>query len=97
MKIINSVANAVPGPHKVDLGNSDKIIVVEIVKTVCLVLIGVIEKYKELSKYDLRQSHRRHSSSLLVFSQTKSKATLDLLFIVRLCVVSINDSIFSSS
>ncbi|KAJ6309999.1 hypothetical protein OIU76_014860 [Salix suchowensis] len=53
MKIINSVAKSVPGPHKVDLGNPDKTIVVEIVKTVCL--IGVIEKYKELSKYNLRQ------------------------------------------
>ncbi|KAL3611282.1 hypothetical protein D5086_002302 [Populus alba] len=53
MKIINSVAKCVPGPHKVDLSNPDKTIVVEIVKTLCL--IGVIEKYKELSKYNLRQ------------------------------------------
>ncbi|KAJ6755219.1 THUMP DOMAIN-CONTAINING PROTEIN 1 [Salix purpurea] len=53
MKIINSVAKSVPGPHKVDLSNPDKTIVVEIVKTLCL--IGVIEKYKELSKYNLRQ------------------------------------------
>ncbi|KAF9665628.1 hypothetical protein SADUNF_Sadunf16G0142800 [Salix dunnii] len=43
MKIINSVAKSVPGPHKVDLSNPDKTIVVEIVK------------YKELSKYNLRQ------------------------------------------
>ncbi|GMY16416.1 general transcription factor 3C polypeptide 5 [Fagus crenata] len=53
MKIINAVAKSVPGPHKVDLNNPDKTIIVEIVKTVCL--IGVVEKYKELSKYNLRQ------------------------------------------
>ncbi|XP_065867538.1 uncharacterized protein [Euphorbia lathyris] len=53
MKIINAVAKSVPGPHKVDLSNPDKTIVVEIVKTVCL--IGVVEKYKELAKYNLRQ------------------------------------------
>ncbi|KAI9075977.1 hypothetical protein K1719_042049 [Acacia pycnantha] len=53
MKIIDAVAKSVPGPHKVDLKNPDKTIVVEIVKTVCL--IGVIEKYKELFKYNIRQ------------------------------------------
>lgn len=53
MKIINAVAKAVPGPHKVDLNNPDKTIVVEIVKTICL--IGVVDKYKELAKYNLRQ------------------------------------------
>ncbi|BAU00659.1 uncharacterized protein HKW66_Vig0162570 [Vigna angularis] len=53
MEIIDAVAKSVPGPHKVDLKNPDKTIVVEIAKTVCL--IGVIEKYKEFSKYNLRQ------------------------------------------
>ncbi|PSR90164.1 THUMP domain-containing protein [Actinidia chinensis var. chinensis] len=53
MKIINAVAKSVPAPHKVDLNNPDKNIVVQIVKTVCL--MGVVEKYKELSKYNLRQ------------------------------------------
>ncbi|XP_062172227.1 uncharacterized protein LOC133877818 isoform X2 [Alnus glutinosa] len=53
MKIINAIAKSVPGPHKVDLNNPDKTIIVEIVKTVCL--IGVVEKYKELAKYNLRQ------------------------------------------
>ncbi|KAK8493102.1 hypothetical protein V6N13_095552 [Hibiscus sabdariffa] len=53
MKIINSVAKSVPAPHKVDLSNPDTTIVVEIVKTICL--IGVVEKYKELAKYNLRQ------------------------------------------
>ncbi|EEF48940.1 ribosome quality control complex subunit 2 [Ricinus communis] len=53
MKIINSVAKSVPGPHKVDLNNPDKTIVVEIVKTVCL--IGLVENYKGLAKYNLRQ------------------------------------------
>ncbi|GAV65037.1 THUMP domain-containing protein [Cephalotus follicularis] len=53
MKIINSVAKSVPGPHKVDLSNPDKSIIVQIVKTVCL--IGIVEKYKELGKFNLRQ------------------------------------------
>ncbi|XP_010273314.1 PREDICTED: THUMP domain-containing protein 1 homolog [Nelumbo nucifera] len=53
MAIINSVAKSVPGPHKVDLSNPDKTIIIQIVKTMCL--IGVVEKYKELSKYNLRQ------------------------------------------
>lgn len=53
MKIIDAVAKSVPGPHKVDLKNPEKTIIVQIVKTVCL--IGVLEKYKELAKYNLRQ------------------------------------------
>ncbi|KAE9462205.1 hypothetical protein C3L33_05892, partial [Rhododendron williamsianum] len=53
MKIINAVAKSVPAPHKVDLNNPDKNIVVQIAKTVCL--MGVVEKYKELAKYNLRQ------------------------------------------
>lgn len=52
-KIINAVAKCVPAPHKVDLNNPDKNIVVQIVKTVCL--IGVIKKYKELAKFNVRQ------------------------------------------
>ncbi|KAJ0260852.1 Uncharacterized protein HA466_0040910 [Hirschfeldia incana] len=53
MKVINTVAKSIPAPHKVDLSNPEMSIVVEIVKTVCL--IGVVEKYKELAKYNLRQ------------------------------------------
>ncbi|KAJ0702550.1 putative THUMP domain-containing protein [Helianthus annuus] len=53
MKIINVVAKSVPEPHKVDLTNPDRTIVVQIAKTVCC--IGVVEKYKELAKYNLRQ------------------------------------------
>ncbi|XP_026411856.1 uncharacterized protein LOC113307621 [Papaver somniferum] len=53
MKIINAVAKSVPEPRKVDLSNPDKTIIVEICKTLCC--IGVVEKYKELSKYNLRQ------------------------------------------
>ncbi|XP_052187224.1 uncharacterized protein LOC127797999 [Diospyros lotus] len=53
MKIVNAVAKSVPAPHKVDLNSPDKNIVVQIVKTMCL--IGVVEKYKELAKYNLRQ------------------------------------------
>ncbi|KAM7277751.1 hypothetical protein ACFE04_004885 [Oxalis oulophora] len=52
-KIINVVAKSVPAPHKVDLTNPDKTIIVQIVKTVCL--IGIVEKYKELAKFNLRQ------------------------------------------
>ncbi|XP_016547737.2 uncharacterized protein LOC107847770 isoform X1 [Capsicum annuum] len=53
MKIIDTVAKLVPSPHKVDLSNPEINIVVQIVKTVCL--LGVVEKFKELSKYNLRQ------------------------------------------
>ncbi|KAL2941980.1 THUMP domain-containing protein 1 [Bienertia sinuspersici] len=53
MKIIDAVAKSVPEPHKVDLKNPEKTIIVQVVKTVCL--IGVVEKYKELAKYNLRQ------------------------------------------
>ncbi|RAL43120.1 unnamed protein product [Cuscuta campestris] len=52
-KIIDTVAKSVPQPHKVDLTNPDLHIVVQIVKTVCL--IGVVEKYKEFAKYNIRQ------------------------------------------
>lgn len=53
MTVINAVAKSVPQPHKVDLSKPDKTIIVQIVKTICLV--GVVERYKELSKYNLRQ------------------------------------------
>ncbi|KAM7509883.1 hypothetical protein LguiB_008758 [Lonicera macranthoides] len=53
MKIINAVAKSIPEPHKVDLNNPDRSIVVQIARTVCS--IGVVEKYKELAKYNLRQ------------------------------------------
>lgn len=53
MKIINSVAKSVPEPHKVDLSNPDKTIIVQVAKTICMV--GVVERYKELSKFNIRQ------------------------------------------
>ncbi|KAI3461144.1 hypothetical protein Pfo_017807 [Paulownia fortunei] len=52
-KVIDAVAKSVPSLHKVNLANPDINIVVQIVKTVCL--IGVVEKYKDLAKYNLRQ------------------------------------------
>ncbi|KAK4441429.1 THUMP domain-containing protein 1 [Sesamum alatum] len=52
-KVIDAVAKSVPSLHKVDLANPDINIVVQIVKTVCL--IGVVEKYKELAKFNIRQ------------------------------------------
>ncbi|VAH42398.1 unnamed protein product [Triticum turgidum subsp. durum] len=53
MKIINAVAKSIPQPHKVDLSNPDKTVIVQIAKTICM--IGVVERYKELSKFNLRQ------------------------------------------
>ncbi|XP_074585332.1 uncharacterized protein LOC141841110 [Curcuma longa] len=53
MTIINAVAKSVPQPHKVDLKNPDKSIIVQIAKTICM--IGVVERYKELSKFNLRE------------------------------------------
>ncbi|XP_042409706.1 THUMP domain-containing protein 1 homolog [Zingiber officinale] len=53
MTVINAVAKSVPQPHKVDLKNPDKSIIVQIAKTICL--IGVVERYKELSKFNLRE------------------------------------------
>ncbi|KAK1278665.1 hypothetical protein QJS04_geneDACA003682 [Acorus gramineus] len=53
MAIINSVVMTVPEPHKVDHDNPDKTIIIQVVKTICLV--GVVEKYKEHLKYNLRQ------------------------------------------
>ena len=38
MEIIDAVAKSVPGPHKVDLKNPEKTIIVQIVKVVDLVL-----------------------------------------------------------
>ncbi|CAA3006138.1 THUMP domain-containing 1 homolog [Olea europaea subsp. europaea] len=52
-KIIDAVAKSVPSAHKVDLSNPDVSIVVQIVKTMCL--IGIVEKYKELAKYNIRE------------------------------------------
>jgi tRNA acetyltransferase TAN1 len=51
--IIDTVAKLVPQGHKVDLSNPDKTIVVQIVKTICM--IGVVHKFKQLLKYNLRQ------------------------------------------
>ncbi|XP_051181017.1 uncharacterized protein [Lolium perenne] len=53
MKVINAVAKSIPQAHKVDLSNPDKTIIVQIAKTICM--IGVVERYKELAKFNLRQ------------------------------------------
>ncbi|PHT31971.1 hypothetical protein CQW23_28308 [Capsicum baccatum] len=52
IKIIDTVDKLVPSPHKVNLSNPEINIVLKIVKTVYL--LGVVENYKELSKYNLR-------------------------------------------
>ncbi|GLJ40143.1 hypothetical protein SUGI_0822690 [Cryptomeria japonica] len=52
-KIIDTVAKLVPHPHKVDLSNPDKTIIVQIVKTNCMV--GIVHNFKQLSKFNLRQ------------------------------------------
>ncbi|KAH9608773.1 hypothetical protein KSS87_019669 [Heliosperma pusillum] len=53
MKIIDAVAKSVPNSHKVDLKNPEKTIIAQVVKTVCM--ISVVDKYKELAKYNLRE------------------------------------------
>ncbi|KAL9234804.1 hypothetical protein vseg_009630 [Gypsophila vaccaria] len=53
MKIIDAIAKSIPEPHKVDLKNPEKTIIAQVVKTVCM--IGVVEKYKELAKFNLRE------------------------------------------
>ncbi|KAK9673608.1 hypothetical protein RND81_12G178400 [Saponaria officinalis] len=53
MKIIDAIAKSIPEPHKVDLKNPEKTIIAQVVKTVCM--IGVVDKYKELAKFNLRQ------------------------------------------
>lgn len=45
MKIINAVAKSVPGPHKVDLNNPNKTIVVEIVKVI------LVKRFFEFAKF----------------------------------------------
>ncbi|KAG8090011.1 hypothetical protein GUJ93_ZPchr0011g27228 [Zizania palustris] len=79
MKIINAVAKSVPQPHKVDLNNPDRTIIVQIAKTICM--IGVVERYKELSKFNLRQltSPPHFPPLLLLFHRRPSQ--LPLLFI----------------
>lgn len=53
MDFIHTVAKMVPEPHSVDLKRPEKTILVQIVKTACA--IGVVQDFKELSKYNLRQ------------------------------------------
>ncbi|CAM6105088.1 unnamed protein product [Calypogeia fissa] len=53
MEFIHAVAKMVPEPHVVDLKKPDKTILIQIVKTACA--IGVVQDFKELSKYNLRQ------------------------------------------
>lgn len=52
-EFIRTVAELVPQPHIVDLKHPDKTILVQIVKTTCVV--GVVDKFKELAKYNIRQ------------------------------------------
>eukprot|EP00899_Mesostigma_viride_P005858 jgi/Mesvir1/15273/Mv06491-RA.1 len=51
MAVINAVAKQVPAPHKVDLNNPDKVILVQVVKTSCC--LGVATEYKALGKYNI--------------------------------------------
>ncbi|BBN15580.1 tRNA acetyltransferase TAN1 [Marchantia polymorpha subsp. ruderalis] len=53
MDFINAIAKLVPEPHSVDLSNPQKTILVQVVKTACA--IGVVQDFKELAKYNLRQ------------------------------------------
>eukprot|EP00850_Spirogloea_muscicola_P015633 SM000121S26030 [mRNA] locus=s121:346432:349902:- [translate_table: standard] len=53
MAIIKEVASVVPKPHFVDLSNPDKTILIQVVKTSCV--IGVVADFKGLGKYNLKQ------------------------------------------
>eukprot|EP00897_Mesotaenium_endlicherianum_P006560 jgi/Mesen1/5932/ME000301S05067 len=53
MDIIKGVASLVPAPHSVDLSNPDRTILLQIVKTTCV--MGVVADFKALSKYNLQQ------------------------------------------
>eukprot|EP00850_Spirogloea_muscicola_P021684 SM000258S09100 [mRNA] locus=s258:80600:84649:+ [translate_table: standard] len=53
MAIIKEVASVVPKPHSVDLSNPDKTILIQVVKTSCI--IGVVTDFKGLGKYNLKQ------------------------------------------
>ncbi|CAI5984470.1 unnamed protein product [Closterium sp. NIES-65] len=51
--VIDTVAKLVPAPHKVDLRNPDKTIMLQVVKTICF--ISILTDFKALAKYNLRQ------------------------------------------
>eukprot|EP00249_Psilotum_nudum_P010693 c22703_g1_i1 orf=316-1335(-) len=53
MEMIDAVAKLVSKPHSVDLKKPDKTIIVQVVKTICV--IGVVANFKEFLKYNLRQ------------------------------------------
>eukprot|EP00898_Chlorokybus_atmophyticus_P005835 jgi/Chlat1/6252/Chrsp44S05855 len=52
MDVIDVVAKLVPAPHKVDLENPERCILVQVVKTTCA--LSILEEYKELAKYNMR-------------------------------------------
>lgn len=51
MEVIDAIANSIPKPHKVDINNADKTIMVQINRGNCL--IAVLEDYPKLAKYNL--------------------------------------------
>ncbi|GJP31181.1 hypothetical protein CLOM_g9841 [Closterium sp. NIES-68] len=51
--VIDTVAKLVPVPHKVDLSNPQRTIMLQVVKTVCF--ISILSDFKLLAKYNLRQ------------------------------------------
>ncbi|KAL4534850.1 hypothetical protein Ndes2526A_g05720 [Nannochloris sp. 'desiccata'] len=52
MKSINAFAEVVPAPHKVNLNNPSKTILVNVLKNTCG--LAVVDNYKELSKFNIR-------------------------------------------
>jgi len=52
LDIIDAFAKAVPAPHKVNLKQPDKTILVQLIRNVCAV--AVAPQYKELCKYNVR-------------------------------------------
>ncbi|CAL8467124.1 g6660 [Coccomyxa elongata] len=54
MEVINSVVNQIPQPpHKVDLTNADKTILVQLLKANAA--LSVVSNYKQLSKFNVRE------------------------------------------
>ena len=52
LKSINAFADVVPQPHKVNLSNPSKTILVNVIKNTCGV--SVVENYKKLHKFNIR-------------------------------------------
>jgi hypothetical protein len=50
--IVDAFAKAVPAPHKVNLGDPEKTVLVQLIRNVCAV--AVAPRFKELCKYNVK-------------------------------------------